>query len=116
MSSISRGNVKMALASVRSTKWRSLLTMLGVIIGIVSVVMVVGIGEGVKQEIAHQVGQFGKDLITVRPGSVRAHTDRSLSNTDLLFGLNSVSGLTQNDLKTVRKADHVRLAAPLSVV
>lgn len=116
MSSITRGNIKMALSSVRGTKWRSLLTMLGVIIGIVSVVMVVGIGEGVKQEVAHQVGQFGKDLITVRPGSRAAHTDKSISNTDLLFGLNAVSGLTQNDLKNIRKTDHVRLAAPMSVV
>jgi ABC-type antimicrobial peptide transport system permease subunit len=116
MSSISRGNIKMALASVRSTKWRSLLTMLGVIIGIVSVVMVVGIGEGVKQEIAHQADQFGKDLITVRPGGLHANSNKTVSTTDLLFGLNSISGLTQNDLHTIRKADHVRLAAPLSVV
>lgn len=116
MSSISRGNIKMALNSVRSTKWRSLLTMLGVIIGIVSVVMVVGIGEGVKQEIAHQAAQFGKDLITVRPGNMDASNSKSVSTTDLLFGLNSISGLTQNDLNAVRKAEHVRLAAPLSVV
>jgi ABC-type antimicrobial peptide transport system permease subunit len=116
MSSIARGNIKMALASVRSTKWRSMLTMLGVIVGIVSVVMVVGIGEGVKQEIAHQVDQFGKDLITVRPGKIKSNDGHIISNTDLLFGLNSLSGLTQNDLHTIQKSDNVRLAAPLSVV
>jgi ABC-type antimicrobial peptide transport system permease subunit len=116
MSAIARGNIKMALASVRSTKWRSMLTMLGVIIGIVSVVMVVGIGEGVKQEIAHQVGQFGKDLITVRPGKLKSNDGQMVSNTDLLFGLNSISGLTQSDLKTIQNSDHVRLAAPLAVV
>jgi ABC-type antimicrobial peptide transport system permease subunit len=115
MSTIARGNIKMALASVRGAKWRSMLTMLGVIIGIVSVVMVVGIGEGVKQEIAHQVDQFGKDLITVRPGSVTGK-DHKVSSTDLVFGLNSISGLTSHDLATVKKSEHVRLAAPLSVV
>ena len=78
MSTLTRGNVKMALASVRSTKWRSLLTMLGIIIGIVSVVMVVGIGEGVKREIAHQIDQFGKDLITVRPGTFGAEDSNCL--------------------------------------
>jgi putative ABC transport system permease protein len=107
----------MALASVRSTKWRSLLTMLGIIIGIVSVVMVVGIGEGVKQEVAKQIDQFGKDLITVRPGTFgKDATDEAVTNTDLLFGLHSLSGLTEADLHTIQKTDYVRLAAPLSVV
>jgi len=115
MSTITRGNIRMALASVRSSKWRSMLTMLGVIIGIVSVVMVVGIGEGVKREIAGQIDQFGKDLITVRPGNVASEKSQ-VSNTDLLFGLNSISGLTSRDLNAVQKADHVRVAAPLSVV
>lgn len=116
MSTITRGNIRMALASVRSSKWRSMLTMLGVIIGIVSVVMVVGIGEGVKREIAGQIDQFGKDLITVRPGNVAVEKGNAVTNTDLLFGLNSISGLTSRDLDTVKKSDHVRIAAPLSVV
>jgi putative ABC transport system permease protein len=116
MATISRGNVKMTLQSVRSTKWRSLLTMLGVIIGIVSVVMTVGIGEGVKQEVAKQVNQFGDDLITVRPGNIHQSNGKIVTNTDLLFGLNSISGLTERDLATVKKSDNVRLAAPLSVV
>jgi len=116
MSAINRGNIRMALASVRSTKWRSMLTMLGIIIGIVSVVMVVGIGEGVKREVAHQIDQFGKDLITVRPGKLQKDNGRIVTNTDLLFGLNSISGLTENDLKTIQKSDHVRLAAPLGLV
>lgn len=117
MSTITRGNIKMALASVRSTKWRSLLTMLGIIIGIVSVVMVVGIGEGVKREVAKQIDQFGKDLITIRPGNFgKDAKNQAVTNTDLLFGLNSLSGLTEADLEVIEESDHVRLAAPLSVV
>lgn len=116
MSRINRGNVRMALASIRGAKWRSMLTMLGVIIGIVSVVMVVGIGEGVKQSIAHQVDQFGKDLITVRPGNVKTDRGHGITSTDLFFGLNSVSGLTGRDLAVVKKSEHVRVAAPLSLV
>jgi ABC-type antimicrobial peptide transport system permease subunit len=116
VSAINRGNIRMALASVRSTKWRSMLTMLGIIIGIVSVVMVVGIGEGVKREVAHQIDQFGKDLITVRPGKLQQDNGRMIANPDLLFGLNSISGLTENDLKTIQKSDHVGLASPLGLV
>lgn len=116
MATLHRGNVKMALDSIRSTKWRSLLTMLGIIIGIVSVVMIVGIGQGVKQEVTKQISQFGDDLITVRPGNVHQNNGKVVTNTDLLFGLNSLSGLTEKDLKTIQNSDHVRLAAPLSVV
>lgn len=116
MATISRGNVKMTLQSIRSTKWRSLLTMLGVIIGIVSVVMTVGIGEGVKQEVAKQFNQFGDDLITVRPGNIRERNGKIVANTDLLFGTNSISGLTSQDLATIKNTANVRLAAPLSVI
>lgn len=114
--SMYRGNIKIALASVRSTKWRSMLTMLGVIIGIVSVVMIVGIGEGVKREVAAEINQFGRDLITVRPGNVHQNDGKLIANTDLLFGLNSINGLTEADLKTIQESDKVRLASPLSVV
>jgi putative ABC transport system permease protein len=117
MATVVRGNMKMALSSVRQTKWRSLLTMLGIIIGVVSVVTVVGIGQGVKQDVAGQITQFGEDLITVRPGVVDTdNTHKTITNTDLVFGLNSISGLTERDLRTIQQTEHVRLAAPLSVV
>lgn len=114
--SLLRGNVKITIESLRITKWRSLLTMLGIIIGIVSVVTVVGIGEGVKREVAKQINQFGKDLITVRPGKVGASNHLVAANTDLLFGSASVSGLTEKDLLAIKSANHVRVAAPLSLV
>lgn len=114
MSSVSRGNLKMAFASVRNAKWRSMLTMTGVIVGIVSVVMIVGIGEGVKHDVTRQISQFGDNLITVRPGDLT--NGQSLSDADLFFGQNSVSGFTERDLQTVRATPGVSLAAPLSVV
>lgn len=112
-----RGNLKMAIVSLRAARMRNFLTMLGIIIGIVSVVTVVGIGAGVKSQVAKQINHFGKDLITVRPGHVASHNAASaIENTDLLFGLNSISGLTEKDLSTVKKSSHVTLAAPLGVV
>ncbi len=112
-----RGNFKMALASVRSTKWRSLLTMLGVIIGIVSVVTIVGIGEGVKHQVTDQANHFGKDLITVRPGKVHSAVNKEVvTNSDVLFGRNSSSGLTIQDVEAVKKADHVTQVAPLGTI
>lgn len=114
--SLVRGNVAITIESLRKTKWRSFLTMTGIIIGIVSVVTVVGVGEGVKQDVARQINQFGTDLITIRPGNVTSHQERIAPNTDLVFGLNSISGLNENDLQAVKGAEHVKLAAPLGVV
>jgi len=112
-----RGNLKMALVSLRVARWRNLLTMLGIIIGIVSVVTVVSIGEGVKLQVVQQINHFGKDLITVRPGQVQKRdAATALGNSDLLFGRTSMSGLTERDLETVKKASHVALVAPLGVV
>lgn len=57
--------IKMAFFSILSNKIRSLLTMLGIIIGISSVIVLVGMGEGTKQKVASQIEKLGTNLITV---------------------------------------------------
>ncbi len=115
MSAMLRGNVRMALSGVRSSRWRSFLTMLGIIVGIVAVVTVVGIGEGVKRQIAGTLTHFGKDLIIVRPaGSTSASND--LGRTDVVFGMSSALNLAANDIDLVAKASDVGLSAPLGLV
>lgn len=57
--------IKMSLSSVYNNKTRSFLTMLGIIIGISSVIVLVGMGEGTKQQVASQIEQLGTNLITV---------------------------------------------------
>lgn len=56
---------KMAFSSIRNNKMRSFLTMLGIIIGISSVIVLVGIGQGTKQQINDQIEKLGTNLITV---------------------------------------------------
>lgn len=117
MSSMMRGNFRMALAGVRGAKWRSVLTMLGVIIGIVSVVTVVGIGEGLKRQVAEQLNHFGKDLITVRPGVIETDgAKRVLGSSDVLFGMDAVGGFGVSDVEAVEKQPEVGIVAPLGVV
>lgn len=117
MSAMMRGNLRMALAGVKSAKWRSLLTMLGIIIGIVSVVTIVGIGEGMKKQIAEQIDHFGNDLITIRPGTVDTDgTNQVLGSTDVLFGLDAMGGFSVADVETVQKTEGVDVVAPLGVV
>jgi putative ABC transport system permease protein len=117
MSLFSQGNLKVAIASLRKAKWRSLLTMLGVIIGIVSVVTIVGIGEGMKRQVTDQIDHFGKDLIMVRPGHVsEPDAKKVLSSADMLFGRTALSGLSQGDFKTLKATAGVTKAAPLGVI
>lgn len=113
MSAMMRGNIRLAIASVRSSKARSLLTMLGVVVGIVSVVTVVGLGEGLKRQIAGSINQFGDDLITIKPG---AQSDQPLQDGDLIFGQGQSNGLTKDDVTAVETLPSVEKSAPLSVV
>lgn len=117
MSSISRGNVKMAVTALKSTKWRSLFTMLGVIIGVVSVVTVVGVGEGIKQQVGGQINQLGHDLITIRPGKlVNRGSGGGITGVNLFTTTTSGGSLTEEDLARIRQTKGVRLAVPLGLV
>lgn len=71
----------MALASVGANKTRSFLTMLGVIIGITSVIVMVGIGEGSTKSVTDAIQGMGTNLLTVSlTGSKTASlTDKDIS-------------------------------------
>lgn len=113
-----RGNLRMALSGVRAAKWRSLLTMLGVIIGIVSVVTIVGIGEGVKQQVSTTLSRFGNDLITVRPTNavLGAQTNPLATVNNDLFGMSTTGGITPQDVHTIAQTQAVHVSAPLGIV
>ncbi len=57
-----------AVSSIRRTGTRSLLTMLGIVIGVASVILVLSIGESAERYIVGQVASFGSDLLMVANG------------------------------------------------
>jgi putative ABC transport system permease protein len=117
MSSATQGNIKMAIMSLRSTKWRSALTMLGIVIGVVSVVTVVSIGEGIKHQVGAQINQLGRDLVTVRPGQlVQRNNNGAINGVNIFSGLDNSGSLSNQDVQTVRGTSGVRLAVPLGIV
>src|SRR5262245_6543162 len=61
--------VKVSLRALRRNKMRSVLTALGIIIGIAAVITVVGMGSGAKAAVEAQVAALGQNIITVYPGS-----------------------------------------------
>ncbi|MBC1419704.1 ABC transporter permease [Listeria fleischmannii] len=63
-------SMKMAFKQLKTSKLRSFLTMLGIIIGVASVILLVSLGKGVTQEVNSQMGDLGSNLITVMNTSV----------------------------------------------
>ena len=59
---------RMALISMATHRMRTLLTMLGIIIGITSVVSVVAIGQGARQKVVNDIGSMGTNVIDIYPG------------------------------------------------
>ncbi|MCI4062913.1 ABC transporter permease [Micromonospora sp. R77] len=65
---------RVALDALRANRMRSALTMLGVIIGVASVVILVAIGTGTKQQVERQVEGLGSNLLLVVPGKIDVGT------------------------------------------
>ncbi len=61
---------RVAVTALRANRLRSLLTMLGVVIGVAAVVVLVAIGTGAKQEVQSQVEGLGSNLVLVVPGKL----------------------------------------------
>jgi ABC-type antimicrobial peptide transport system permease subunit len=105
---------QMALASIARAKLRSLLTMLGVIIGITSVIMIFALGEGLKRQVAGQLKDVGADLVSVRSGKI---VERDGDGRITKVNLSSVfaqSNLTDTDLEAVKGVAGVSAVAPVA--
>lgn len=93
--------IKISLASVWSNKMRSFLTMLGIIIGISSVIVLVGIGEGTKKQVTDQIEKLGTNLITVSITGNRtaAITEQELNDLKAKPGIKEIApALTQGNV------------------
>jgi putative ABC transport system permease protein len=106
-------NLKLAIQSLRSSKWRSFFTMFGVIIGVFSVALTVSVGIGIRQQITSQIKQLGSDLITVLPGQTPTSNATSLfKNINVLPSIGSGS-LTEKDLTLIGATKGVNIAVPM---
>jgi putative ABC transport system permease protein len=60
--------VMVALAAIRQNALRSMLTTLGIVIGIAAVIAVVALGEGAQLRVEEQIQRIGTNVLTIRPG------------------------------------------------
>jgi putative ABC transport system permease protein len=87
--------IKIALDSILIHKLRSFLTVLGIIIGVSSVIIMVAIGNGAKLEIEKQISSTGSNLIIVK--------NRKTSSGRVRFGTNPQMTLTIQDAESLKK-------------
>lgn len=109
-------NVKMAMASLRGAKIRTLLTMLGIIIGVASVVSVVSLGEGLKKAVNDEVQSFGNDIVQINPGESIIRNEQGEIEEFNFGALLGSEPLTQADLEGVKNTEGVRVAVPISII
>jgi putative ABC transport system permease protein len=83
-----------AVEAVRAHRLRSVLTMLGIVIGISSVVLTVGLGQGAQDEVRDQIDALGSNLLIVSPGS-------STTSSGVRGGFGSASTLTAADATSI---------------
>lgn len=98
--------LKIAFKAIVLNKMRTLLTMLGIIIGVASVIAMLAIGEGSKESIRTTISAMGSNMITVRPGSdVRGGVRQERS---------AMETLTLNDYFVIKEqADLLTYITPL---
>ncbi len=109
-------NIKMAFASLRSSKLRTALTMLGIIIGVVSVVTFISFGEGLKNQVTDEIRQFGDDFLQVAPGKLVTRDDEgNIEDFDFaaLFG---ATPFNEKDLKDIQELENVAAASGIMLV
>lgn len=87
--------LKYASASLLSNKLRSLLTMLGLIIGIASVILLVGVGQGANQSVSQKMDALGGDILTAS-----------------VYAENPNDGLKSPDLGELKKLPGIQTLAP----
>ena len=100
-------NLSIAMRALRVNKMRSILTMLGIVIGVAAVIAMIAIGGGAQQRLQEQIASLGSNLLIVVPGSIIQSGAR--------LGAGNAQTLTEQDARAiVTEVPDVAFAAPLS--
>ncbi|MFN4089158.1 MAG: MacB family efflux pump subunit [Alphaproteobacteria bacterium] len=92
--------VRMAFRSLHSNVYRTLLTLLGIVIGVGAVIAMLAIGDGAKREVLRSIQAMGTDLLIVRPGGPNVR------------GTGGVATLVPDDAAEIARLPNVAAVAP----
>jgi putative ABC transport system permease protein len=97
--------LRIALNALRVNKLRSILTMLGIIIGVAAVITMIAVGAGAQQRVEEQIKSLGSNLMIILPGST--------TQSGVRLGAGANQSLTDDDAAAiVREIPEVQVAAP----
>ena len=85
--------LRLALSRLRTSRLRAALTMLGVIIGVASVVALVGVGQGTTSNITSRLAGLGTNLLTISPSNAATTNKLSIDDATAIAALPSIGGV-----------------------
>lgn len=96
-------SVSIAIAALLSNKLRSILTMLGIIIGVGAVIVMISIGMGVRQKVTNSIASLGSNMLIVTPGSANKGGVRSAAGSNQSLKLDDAEAIQ----KRIKDIDYV---------
>ncbi len=99
--------IQIALSALRANRFRSVLTMLGIIIGVAAVIAMVAVGSGATASIEQEISSIGSNLLIVLPGTI--------TNSGVRLGSGQAVTLTEDDVTAIAAECPAVLAAAPTV-
>ncbi len=97
--------LRQAVSAMLSHRMRSILSILGILIGVAAVIAMLALGQGAKESIEKQLASLGSNLLIVMPGSAKVH--------GVSLGTGTVTRFTFNDVLAIGKlSDFVKRISP----
>lgn len=109
---MSREQFRIATQNLRANRTRTLLTTLGIVIGVASITLVLALGEGIRQSVSNQVGRLGGNVIIVKPGNSESKNIATYSP----YNTAITTTLTERDYTSVKKVPNVKAVAPVMIL
>ena len=97
-------HIRQAFYSIVSHKMRSILSMLGILIGVSAVIAMIALGQGAKESVSQRLASLGSNLLMVRPGSRQMH--------GVALGAGVVTRFTLKDAEAIRKLPMLKKVSP----
>jgi putative ABC transport system permease protein len=85
--------LRLAVSAVRVNRLRSMLTTLGIVLGVAAVVAMMAVGEGAKSQVSEQIGKLGANLLYIYPDTSAARARHPLTEDDATAILREVPGV-----------------------
>lgn len=93
---------KSSLSSLKMNIFRTILTLLGIVIGVASVIAMLGVGDGAKKDVLNRISAMGTNLLVIRPGSPNTR------------GFTDIATLVPADMEAINELDNILGSMPES--